>query len=1014
MWPWRVTFETPVFLWLLAGLPWLWWVGWRPLAALGSGRRWMALVLRTLVYLLVVAALSGIQAARISDRLTVLYLLDQSESIPAAQRRLMLEYVKRAVQAQRHADRNDRAGIIVFAREASIEIPPFDDDIPPLSGLESYLGRYDATSLEAALKLAQAALPEDSARRVVIVTDGNENLGDARRIGARLADAGIGIDVVPIELEASGEVVLEKIDLPSEVRVGQPVQARVVTTAYLPADRPDARIRGTLRVVRRIGGDSELLAEEKVELKGGSNVATFQHTIDQPAPYTYEAEFIPEGTDADALQQNNRATAYTYVRGQGRVLLIEDFTEPGEYTRMVDRLRSNEIEVVVQQSNALFNSLAELQAYDAVILAGVPRSSGEDADSITSFSDEQIEMLTRYVQQLGCGVLMIGGSNGLGAGGWTGTKLEEAMPVEFRVRNAKVRAIGALAMIMHASELAQGNAWQKVVARQALETLGPDDFCGIVEYGNAGDRWLWGGQKGMLPVGPNLKTMLGALSRMEPGDMPDFGSGMQLALQGLNPVPAALKHCIIISDGDPTPPSAALLQAFSNASIKVSTVAIGTHGPAGHQVLQNIASATGGKYYVVKDPRALPRIYQREARRVARPVIFEPPGGVQPQVVSAHPLLDGLGEELPTTLGFVLTQVKDNPLAQVLIRSPLPDQPENQTILAVWQYGLGRTAVLTTDAGYRWAAAWNEWQGYDKFYSQLIRWLMRPAGEQGNFQLATQARNGQIEVVLTALDPNQQFLNFLEIAASALDPRLKPLPLSLRQVAPGRYVGNVTASEPGNYFVTVMPGPGIAPISAGVTVPYSDEYRARETNQALLRALSELKPKDGEPGVLMAPLSAQQMDQTLATDAFRSGVPPARSLKDVWPWVALLSAGLFWADCAVRRVAIDWGALVRKIWPVTTSAAEHETTARLDQLRRQKDSVADELARRRTAARFEAEEPLLDDSLTVTAAKDARRPREQPPTKDDAEEGPSYTERLLAAKRAAKRGPPQPPDANRP
>ena len=66
----------------------------------------------------------------------------------------------------------------------------------------------------------------------------------------------------------------------------------------------------------------------------------------------------------------------------------------------------------------------------------------------------------------------------------------------------------------------------------------------------------------------------------EPGDMPGFGPSMLLAYQSLaHPkTQAALKHCIIIADGDPSPPSNALLGKFRAARISVSTIGIAPHG----------------------------------------------------------------------------------------------------------------------------------------------------------------------------------------------------------------------------------------------------------------------------------------------------------------------------------------------------------------------------------------------------------------------------------------------------
>ncbi len=228
----RLGFDHPNYLWLLLALPLLWWIGYRSLGVLGRFRRWFALLFRTAVWTAIVFALAGVQLVWVSDRMTVMYLLDQSESIPQAKRQVMLDYVIKNVRRHRVEDRNDRAGIVVFGRDASIEIPPFDENIPPLRRLESMLGGTDATNLETALNLAQASMPEDTSRRIVVVTDGNENLGQARKLAARVADAGIGIDVVPVVLESSREVLTEKIDVPENIRKGQPFEMRVVVNNF--------------------------------------------------------------------------------------------------------------------------------------------------------------------------------------------------------------------------------------------------------------------------------------------------------------------------------------------------------------------------------------------------------------------------------------------------------------------------------------------------------------------------------------------------------------------------------------------------------------------------------------------------------------------------------------------------------------------------------------------------------------------------------------------------------------
>ena len=111
--------------------------------------------------------------------------------------------------------------------------------------------------------------------------------------------------------------------------------------------------------------------------------------------------------------------------------------------------------------------------------------------NVSSFTDEQIKMLVRNTEELGCGLIMIGGPNSFGAGGWTNTELEKAMPVDFQIKSAKVVPVGALVLNMHASEIPQANYWQKVISQEAIKALGPRDYCGLVYFGNS-DQWLWG------------------------------------------------------------------------------------------------------------------------------------------------------------------------------------------------------------------------------------------------------------------------------------------------------------------------------------------------------------------------------------------------------------------------------------------------------------------------------------------------------------------------------------------
>jgi len=317
-----ITFDAPGFLALLAMVPVLWWWSYRRLAALGPARRIASLAVRSLVLGLLILALAEVQWIRTSDRLTVVYVLDQSASIPEARRRTMIEYVNRSILE--HRGEEDRVGVIVFGRDAAIEIPPFDDDVQVPPAIESLLDPT-FTNLAGALKLAQASFPEDAAKRVVVVSDGNENLGSALEQAQAHSGAGIGIDVVPLRDKDRPEVIVERLTIPSDVRRGAPFNMRaVVTNTTKPSPGRSGEIAGRLVLSELVGDQSVVRYEQHVTLPPGKSVFTVPEQIDEPAFYKYEIQFVPDRPEDDGVPQNNYATTFTHVRGKGQVLLVED------------------------------------------------------------------------------------------------------------------------------------------------------------------------------------------------------------------------------------------------------------------------------------------------------------------------------------------------------------------------------------------------------------------------------------------------------------------------------------------------------------------------------------------------------------------------------------------------------------------------------------------------------------------------------------------------------------------
>ena len=1019
----EVRFDRPWFLLLLLLLPVVWVYSFNSLAGLGRFRRWFAILLRSAVLTILVCALAQMQWQQKTDRLTVIYLLDQSESIPVEQRDLMLQYAAKEVREHRRENTNDMAGVIIFGTTAKIECAPFDGDIPTIGEIESDFDlNRDKTSIESALKLARASFPEGTARRVVIITDGNENLGDSLSVAQSMSEDGVGINVLAVNRIASDDVAVEKIVLPSELRRGQEFEARVVVNNQTTDPNADP-VKGRL-VLTPTSKNSDLpVLEQRVELKPGKNILGFQHKIEQASVFTFEAKFVPDDEKADLIKQNNRATAFSHVRGKGRVLLVEDGFYQGEFQNLIQTLQSNSIEVDVISTKNLYTSAAELLQYDSIILANVPKASGSDEPSddpaeVDSFSNAQVQMLVDNCEQFGCGLVMIGGDRALGAGGWSNSALEKAMPVDFQIKNDKVSAVGALAMMMHGCEMANANYWQVQIGKEALAVLGPMDYCGVIDWSDWGGkpRWLWKLPKGVDRVFGNRKTMKGLMSRMATGDMPDFNAPMKVMLAGLKNVDASMKHVIIISDGDPTPPTNALLNKFVAEKIKISTCAVGTHGPAGSTPLKKIANKTGGRYYVIKDARALPQIYQREARRVAKPVIRESKTGfstIQTAQGASHEIMSGIDvDEIPPYLGYVMTTIKKNSLVEQLAIAHDPDDGgENSTLLATWRFGNGRATVFSSDGGHKWTTPWMDTSLYDKMFVQAIRHSMRPITESANFSVATEHRDGRVSVTVTALDDSDEFINFLDIAGTGIGPDGKTVPLQFQAAGPGRYVADAGVNGDGNFLASIFPGEGYERLTTGVNIAYSSEYSDRESNLALMKSLAQFKPRGGEQGeVIDGSLSRAGFDQLMQHNNFLPTLTAAINIEDIWPLLVVLCGLTFCADVFIRRVAVTfewvpeaWDNLLRTMG---LRKDAKQAPASISRLQSRKAEIEKDIESRRAATKFEVDPEVQVSGKAqleeILASEIAKTPAAPPKiVREEKEEEDQYTSRLLAAKKKA-------------
>ncbi len=416
---------------------------------------------------------------------------------------------------------------------------------------------------------------------------------------------------------------------------------------------------------------------------------TLRQELDESGMTTYEARFIPDNPADDAHSENNTATAFCRVSGNGHVLLIEDAAQAGRFDQYVALLRKNEIDVSVRDTRSPFNNVTDLQEFDCIILADVARVAGEGAGTLTELSDEQIHALVQNTEHFGGGLVILGGPNSYGPGGWANTELEKAMPVDCQIKNAKVNALGALMLVIDSSGSMAGQkiAWSKAAAIAASQTLGERDYLGVLTF-DTEPHWIVPLQRNW-----NRERTKARIDRLGADGGTNMMPALSAAYRALQGVDTSVKHVVVLTDGEtPKDNYESIVSSMHEKGITTTGVAVGRD--ADRILLSDIALRGGGKFYQVLSPNAIPRIFMRKARRVSLPLIFEDPKGIAAQVVAPHEAITGITGAVPPVTGYTLTTIKDSSLVDVLIGSPRQPQP-NSAILAAWQYGLGRTVALT-------------------------------------------------------------------------------------------------------------------------------------------------------------------------------------------------------------------------------------------------------------------------------------------------------------------------------
>ena len=840
------------------------------LVARRSGLRWpaprarAALGLRLAAAALLLSALCQPVVNARSREVAVAFVVDVSRSIAAGSIQDAVAWSEAVARRLGPGDAHfvafaDRATATASAGEL-LGVQVFDS----AGGGRAPDGALDqgATNLEAALRYAAARLPPDRLKRIVLFTDGRETEGDSARVVDALKGSGVRIFPTPVTVRSDGGAFVDRIHVPPGVRAGEIVGIEV---DVFSAEGGSAEIR--------LVGDGETLVSVELDLPPGSTTVPMPARIEDPGMTALEAEIVAPG---DRLALNDRQAVEALVGLPANVLYVEGQADSAHFLR--DALDADGLDVRMAQPAAL--GALDLAGFDAVVLSDVPPER---------LAEPVMERVASYVRDAGGGLVFAAGESSYGEDGYSDSVLESALPVDFQIEE-KWKDL-SLIIVLDKSYSMYGRkiALAKEATKAALDLLEDNHRFGVVTFD-------WNPYTTIpLQLVSDREWIKEGISRIQASAQTNIYPALERAYEQLAESPSKVKHVILLSDGKTYPDDyEELVTRMEEDEITISTVAVGEE--ADRELLSEIADWGDGRSYFIRDAARVQQIFVEETQIALDSTLIEEP--FQPVVRQQAHVLDGLDfDAAPELKGFVATMPKST--AEVLLEGP-----DEEPLLARWQYGLGHATMFTSDCKNRWAADWVEWDGYGKFWTQVVRGAMREGrGPEVELEVVRRGANAAVSLSLIAEDGSfprevepELEVSYAGLAGSAV----------MRQVGPGRFEAEAPLDlEPGQtarFRIRPESLPGGMADGAGleraIHVAYPDEYRFLPADAESLAALA------AATGGAMGPTA----DAVLATHGDR--VVRARAL---WPLLAVLGLLAYLLDLSIRRTPWLWTRLRRQV-----------------------------------------------------------------------------------------------------
>jgi len=784
---------------------------------------------------------------RSGSAISTVYLLDVSESVSSPAVQDAIQWIRKTNDAGHSSD----SRFIAFASnsipfetlDALTEVP-----VSHRAGPDSI--DQSRTDIAAALENALHIFVPNRLKRLVLISDGNENSGNVAAILPRLNREHVHVFTMPLAARSDQDSWIETVLAPAQVAADEqfPVEVHVYSQSEATGDI-ELRTEG------------KVLAKRTVQLTRGLNRIAFETNIASvTGTVVLETNLKVAG---DPRPENNLFRLPVAVSGRPHILYVEGHAPSAHYLQAA--LTAEGFIVDVADAASIPSTVARLEAYDAVIFS--------DVDPKT-LSASQMQSMATYVRDLGGGFILAGGEHTYGEGGYRKTPIEEMLPITFE-SDEKRDAISMIVVLDRSSSMAEEQKIQlaKEATKAPLDFLRSSDHFGVLVF-DFNFKWYVNPRTPVI----DRESIIQSISMIGVGGDTNIYPALREAGIEMSKSDDEIKHIILLSDGQTRPDDfQSLATRIADAGITISTVAVGRD--ADRRLLGNIAAWGKGKSYFAQDPASVPQFFIDDTVTTASHTLHEAP--FRPIVTKSVDIFKGIDfRSAPLLQGYVSAKAKAT--SEVLLESH-----RNKPLLTRWQYGLGKSVAFMSDLKDRWAVDWLKWRGYPKFWSQLVRETMRRHDDEGfDFQIRRDGDSALLSINNT--EKNGRFRNAVPTEVRVVDPSQKVSVIEVPQVAPGSYEVRVPLTQMGTYVFRAS-SDGASGSTRMLTYSYPAEYHFYPPDIPKLRTIS------AQTGGVFQPRAADIYDPYGET---------TETATRLWTWLACSALGLYLTDVLLRRLRL--------------------------------------------------------------------------------------------------------------